>query len=101
MSALGHSRPIHSAPVPSNVRYASNSDHSRHRSEVTRSAKSEHRLKCSMDCRRELSVPGYFMAGALPLPGIFIFICISAGMAAPPSFLKVGWSWDDAITSAP
>ncbi len=26
MSALGHSLPIHSAPVPTNVRYAPNSD---------------------------------------------------------------------------
>src|SRR5450759_903530 len=26
MSVLGHSRPTHSAPVPANVRYASNSD---------------------------------------------------------------------------
>ena len=56
------------------------------------SANSGHRLK-------ELSVPGYFMAGALPLPGIFI--CNSAGMAALPFCLKVGWSCDDAITSAP
>ena len=30
-----------------------------------------------------------------------IFISISAGIAPLPSFLKVGWSWDDAITSAP
>jgi hypothetical protein len=49
--------------------------------------------------RCPLSVPGYFMAGALPLPGIFI--CNSAGMAALPFCLKVGWSCDDAITSAP
>jgi hypothetical protein len=35
MSALGHSRPIRSAPVPNNVRYASNSDHSGHESELT------------------------------------------------------------------
>jgi hypothetical protein len=26
MSALDHSRPMHSAPVPNNVRYASNND---------------------------------------------------------------------------
>ena len=31
----------------------------------------------------KLSVPGYFMAGALPALGIFI--CISAGIGAPPS----------------
>ena len=35
MVASGHSRPIHSAPVPNNVRYASDSDHSRHGSELT------------------------------------------------------------------
>ena len=53
------------------------------------SANSGHRLSCSIDCGRKLSVPAYFMAGALPLSGIFI--CISAGIAAPPYFLKVGW----------
>ena len=57
------------------------------------------RLKCFMDCRRELSVAGYFMVAALPPPGIVI--CVSAGIAALPSFLTVGWSWDDAMTSAP
>ena len=31
---------------------------------------------------------GYFMAGALPLCGIII--CISAGIAALPSFLEDG-----------
>ena len=35
MVASGHSLPIHSAPVPNNVRYASDSDHSRHESELT------------------------------------------------------------------
>src|SRR5664279_1516146 len=35
-SAAGQSLPIHSAPVPTNVRYASNSDHSRHESELKR-----------------------------------------------------------------
>jgi hypothetical protein len=40
MSALGHSLQTHSAPVPINVRYASDSDHSRHGSELTRSANS-------------------------------------------------------------
>ena len=44
-------------------------------------------------------MPGYFIVDALPLAGIFI--CISAGIAELPSFLKVGWSWDDAITNAP
>jgi len=38
------------------------------------------------------------MAGALPLPGIFI--CISAGIAAA-SFWKVGRTWGAAITTAP
>src|SRR5664280_1784525 len=34
--------PIHSTPVPNNVRYASDSDHSRHESELTLSAISKH-----------------------------------------------------------
>ena len=38
-SASGHSRPIHSAPLPADVRCASNSDRSRHESELTLSAK--------------------------------------------------------------
>ena len=33
-----HSLPMHSAPVSNNVRYASDSDHSRHESDLTRSA---------------------------------------------------------------
>ena len=34
LSALGHSLPIHSAPVSNKVRNASDSDHSRHESEL-------------------------------------------------------------------
>lgn len=41
MSALGHSRPSHAAPVPTNVRYASNSNHSKHESKLTRSAEAD------------------------------------------------------------
>jgi len=80
-------------------RFTPKSRHVRRNTSCPLCAKSGHRLKCFMDCRRELSVPGYFMAAALPPPGIVI--CVSAGIAALPSFLKVGWSWDDAITSAP
>jgi len=40
MSALGQSLPIRSAPVPNNVRYASNSDRILRRSEMTLSANS-------------------------------------------------------------
>src|ERR1035437_8276310 len=40
---LGQKRPMHSAPVPNNVRYASNSDRSRHEFELTRCANSRHR----------------------------------------------------------
>src|SRR5665811_1771944 len=40
-SLHGHSLPIHSAPMSTNVRYAPNSDHSRHGSELTRCAKSD------------------------------------------------------------
>ena len=35
MSAMGHSRPSHLVPVLNNVRYASDSDHSRYKSELT------------------------------------------------------------------
>jgi hypothetical protein len=42
MSALGHSLQRNSASVLANVRYASDSDHSRHGSELTRSANSRH-----------------------------------------------------------
>ena len=35
MSGLGHSRPSHFVPVLNNVRYASDSDHSRYESELT------------------------------------------------------------------
>jgi hypothetical protein len=50
MSALGHSLRAHSAPVPINVRSASDSDHSRRGSELTRSAISDH-LHCSKEHR--------------------------------------------------
>jgi hypothetical protein len=40
MSALGHSRRSHFVPVLNNVRYASDSDHSRYESELTLWAKS-------------------------------------------------------------
>ena len=41
MSALGHSRPSHFVPVLNNVRYASDSDHSRYESELTLWAKAD------------------------------------------------------------
>jgi hypothetical protein len=41
MSALGHSRPSHFVPVLNNVRYASDSDHSRYESELTLWANSD------------------------------------------------------------
>jgi hypothetical protein len=40
MSAMGHSRPSHFVPVLNDVRYASDSDHSRYESELTLWAKS-------------------------------------------------------------
>jgi hypothetical protein len=43
MSALGHSRPSHFVPVLNNVRYASDSDHSRYESELTLWAINGHR----------------------------------------------------------
>jgi hypothetical protein len=52
-SALGHSLPIYSAPVPMNVRSYSNSDRILRRSEMTLSANS---CNCRNDClRHELS----------------------------------------------
>jgi hypothetical protein len=42
MSALGHSRPSHFVPVLNNVRYASDSNHSRYESELTLWAISGH-----------------------------------------------------------
>ena len=43
MSALGHSRPSHFVPVLNNVRYASDSDHSRYESELSLWANKRHR----------------------------------------------------------
>jgi hypothetical protein len=40
---MGHSRPMHSAPAPINVRYYSNSDMIVRRSEATLRAKKRHR----------------------------------------------------------
>ena len=42
MSQMGHSRPSHFVPVLNNVRYASDSDHSRYESELTLWATSRH-----------------------------------------------------------
>jgi hypothetical protein len=50
MSALGHSRPSHFVPVLNNVRYASDSDHSRYESELTLWANKRH-MRCSIDPR--------------------------------------------------
>jgi hypothetical protein len=47
LTALGHSRPSHFVPVLNNVRYASDSDHSRYESELTLWANSD-RLHCEM-----------------------------------------------------
>jgi len=41
MSAMGLSRPSHFVPVLNNVRYASDSDHSRYESELTLWANSD------------------------------------------------------------
>jgi hypothetical protein len=43
MSALGQLLPSQFGPVANNVRYASDSDHSRHWSDLTRRAKSDRR----------------------------------------------------------
>ncbi len=49
MSALGHSRPSHFVPVLNNVRYASDSDHSRYESELTLWAISRHSTAYSIN----------------------------------------------------
>jgi hypothetical protein len=51
MSHKGHSRPSHFVPVLNNVRYASDSDHSRYESELTLWAKSRHLDRCWTDAR--------------------------------------------------
>jgi hypothetical protein len=43
---MGHSRPSHFAPVLNNVRYASDSDHSRYESELTLWANKRH-MQCN------------------------------------------------------
>ena len=47
---MGHSRPSHFVPVLNNVRYASDSDHSRYESELTQWATSKlmHRSKTAL-----------------------------------------------------
>jgi hypothetical protein len=52
MSALGHSRPSHFVPVLNNVRYASDSDHSRYESELTLWANKRHSLRGYAACGR-------------------------------------------------
>jgi len=42
MSEMGHSLPMHTSSVSSNVRYASDTDHSGHKSELTRCANRRH-----------------------------------------------------------
>jgi hypothetical protein len=56
MSALGHSLQAHSAPVLTNVRYASDNDHSNHGSELTRSANND--IWANYQPRRALMVFG-------------------------------------------
>src|SRR5260370_10749876 len=76
MSALGHSRPSHFVPVLNNVRYASDSDHSRYESELTLWAEMRHRLfnhlvgaaeqrqrHCDAERLRGLEVDGEFVLG--------------------------------------
>jgi hypothetical protein len=58
MSALGHSRPNHFVPVLNNVRYASDSDHSRYESELTLWAKSRHSA-----VRRKTSLLDHLIGG--------------------------------------
>jgi hypothetical protein len=62
---VGHSLPIHSAPVPANVRYASESDHSRQASELTLSVES----RCgAVALGRTYLLPPLSSGGALMVP---------------------------------
>jgi hypothetical protein len=67
MSALGHSLPLHSAPVPINVRYASDSDHSRAKFvcplSANRSHAEEHAPICQSNIRNKNPdvLPGTFI----------------------------------------
>src|SRR5665811_171430 len=65
MSAVGQTRPRHYVPVPANVRYASNSDHSMHESELTRSVES----RCgAVALGRTYLLPPLSSDGALMVP---------------------------------
>src|ERR1019366_7769577 len=60
-SLHGHSLPMHSAPVPKNVRYAPNRDHSRHECELTLCARKRHLIIAENEvpekhCRQFLSL---------------------------------------------
>jgi hypothetical protein len=65
-AALGHSRPSHFVPVLNNVRYASDSDHSRYESELTLWANKRHRSRGSNDRRGRQNSNSQPMAGLMP-----------------------------------
>jgi hypothetical protein len=67
MSALGHSRPSHFVPVLNNVRYASDSDHSRYESELTLWAISGlmHRSNCDHRYCKKLGIFASSWSGLL------------------------------------
>jgi hypothetical protein len=62
MPALGHSRPSHFVPVLNNVRYASDSDHSRYESELTLWAISGH---CALRLKRGYSTTSSAVASSV------------------------------------
>jgi hypothetical protein len=57
MSEIGHSLPIHSTPVPNNVRCYSNSDRFLRRSEMARCAKNDQSHLCARSPFLRLLIP--------------------------------------------
>jgi len=66
LSALGHSLPMHSAPMPTNVRYTSDSNLILRRSKMTRCAKSRYRASITRSPHRQSQGLGMGWLGRAP-----------------------------------
>jgi hypothetical protein len=73
MSLLGHSRPSNFVPVLNNVRYASDSDHSRYESELTLWARTG-LMQCSEPERRATS---NYVGWAWDVPSVYFLAVVS------------------------
>ena len=98
MSAPGHSRPSHFVPVLNNVRYASDSDHSRYEFELTLWANAElmHRSKRHLysitSSARPLNVSGTVMPSAVAVLRLMYsstFVACWTGKSAGFSPLRI------------